>query len=176
MFESKVTYMKRITYFNTPYLNSLFVLLCVFACSTLKSLFKLLDVSILILGALPQADRSTSHLFSKGHQLYWKVSVSFSHRSSQRGIRYLSEAEPDNVFPLAPPQSPSTLPFHDPVRSRSPTRDPPCLIYPAGTHELMSPFRSLASDQFYRAWSDLILPQTDPQLLISWYDQVPTSA
>jgi len=34
------------TYINTPHLNSLFVLLSVFACSTLKSLVTLLDVSI----------------------------------------------------------------------------------------------------------------------------------
>lgn len=40
---------------------------------------------------------------TRGHQLYWKVSVSFSYRSSeQRGcwwrrrIRYLSEVDPDN--------------------------------------------------------------------------------
>lgn len=58
----------------------------------------------------------------KGHQLYWKDSVSFSHRSSQRGIRYLSEAEPDNVFPPAP----VSPPLRDPTRSRIQSADAFC--------------------------------------------------
>lgn len=80
----------------------------------------------------------------KGHQLYWKVSVSFSHRSSQRGIRYLSEAEPDNVFPPAP----VSPPLHDPARSRVQPAD--AFSPPAASNTWSDEsFRSFASDQFY---------------------------
>lgn len=102
-----------------------------FTCSTLKSLFRLFDVSILISRALPQADRSRSHLFSSPilKASFIEKCVSFSHRSSQREIRY-----------LPPPQPPSLPPFPLPPSGRDPTNAQSPLIYPAGTHELMSHF------------------------------------
>lgn len=106
----------------------------------------------------------------KGHQLYWKVSVSFSHRSSQRGIRYLSEAEPDNVFPPAP----VSPPLHDPARSRVQPADafsPP----PPRTHDLMSPFdHSLQINSTCSRWFSLTSRIRSSST--SCYDQVPTSA
>lgn len=106
----------------------------------------------------------------KGHQLYWKVSVSFSHRSSQRGIRYLSEAEPDNVFPPAPSPLPCMTP---PGRGfNPPTHFPPP---PPRTHDLMSPFdHSLQINSTCSRWFSLTSRIRSSST--SCYDQVPTSA
>lgn len=86
----------------------------VFAYSALKSHIQFICMfPFWFGGAFPLADRRASGLFFRtctwGHQLYWKVSVSFSHTSSHRGIRYLSEVGADNVLPLPPPPFPSSL-------------------------------------------------------------------
>lgn len=154
---SKVPYVKRITYvqcINTPYLIIFILYIYIYLCHWVCLL------------ALPWNHSSNDHVFPfwfrvsssgwpqhqsfifkariKGHQLYWKVSVSFSHRSSQRGIRYLSEAEPDNVFPPAP----VSPPLHDPARSRVQPAD--AFSPPAASNTWSDEsFRSFASDQFY---------------------------
>lgn len=134
-------YKKSRAYINSLYLTSLFVILSVFAYLLSWNRWNL---SISIFGGFsagwPQCKSFIFRTCIKGHQLYWKVSVSFSHRSSQRGIRYLSEAEPDNVFPPAsvPP------PCHDPLRSSH------LLPRPKNSTDTCDDesFRSLALDPF----------------------------
>lgn len=106
------------TYINTPYLTSLFVVSSVFACSTLKSLVKLLYVSILILGAFPLADRNTSHLFSgpalKATSFIEKCLFHF-HTDLPRGGSDICRKQSQTMYSVPPP-------FHDPLRSKP---DPP---------------------------------------------------
>lgn len=92
-------------------------------------------VSILIWGgAFPLADRSVSGLFFRtctwGHQLYWKVSVSFSHTSSPA---------PFSIIPSGPQQP------------------PPPIFFTTATHELMI-FRSLAFGSVVPCWEGTLSP------------------
>lgn len=126
----------------------------VFAYSALKSHIQFICMfPFWFGGAFPLADRRASGLFFRtctwGHQLYWKVSVSFSHTSSHRGIRYLSEVGANNVLPLPPP------PFLSSLQVQSSPLPP--FFFTTVTHELMI-FRSLAFGSVEPCWEGRCLP------------------